>query len=274
MGGRRHAGREPGRFARADPIAQGWTLPRDPDLVLDIQKEAYVVPADGVVDYQYFVMDPGFTEDKWVKASQIIPGSAPVVHHVLCFIQPPGGDRGRIDENGLGFLAAYVPGLRAAPFPEGMAKHVPAGSKLVFQMHYTPVGNEQADLSKIGFIFAKPEELTHMVQTVSTGNRGINIPPHAEDYTREATMAAYKHPLTILSYSPHMHVRGKAFSYEAIYPDGQRRRCSTSRTTISTGRPTTSWPRPRLCRPGRAFTAWPTGTIRRTTWPILILRPR
>jgi peroxiredoxin/mono/diheme cytochrome c family protein len=202
-------------------FAQGWTLPRDPDLVLDVQAKPYVVPADGVVEYQMFVLDPGFTEDKWVKASQIIPGCAPVVHHVLCFIQPPGRERGSFDENGLGFLAAYVPGYRVAPFPDGMAKHVPAGSKLIFQMHYTPVGKEQADLSKIGFIFAKPEELTHMVQTVSTGNRGINIPPHAEDYKREATMTPYKHDLTILSYAPHMHVRGKAFSYEAIYPDGK-----------------------------------------------------
>lgn len=202
--------------------AQGWTLPREPDMIVDIQAEPYAVPADGVVEYQYFTVDPKFTEDKWVQASQIIPGSAPVVHHVLCFVQAPGRDRGSFDENGLGFLAAYVPGFRATPFPDGMAKHVPAGSKLVFQMHYTPVGKEEADLSKIGFIFAKPEELTHMVQTVSTGNRGINIPPHADDYVREGTMTPYKHPLTVLSYSPHMHVRGKAFSYEAIYPDGKR----------------------------------------------------
>ena len=200
----------------------GWTLPQEPDLVLDVQKEPYTVPAEGVVEYQFFVLDPGFTEDKWVKASQILPGSAPVVHHVLCFVQAPGQDRGGLDENGLGFLAAYVPGYRPTIFPEGMAKYVPAGSKLVFQMHYTPVGKDQQDLSKIGFIFAKPEELTHMVKTVSTGNRGLNIPPHAADYRRESTMTGYKRDLMVLSYAPHMHVRGKAFSYEAIYPDGKR----------------------------------------------------
>ena len=203
-------------------FAEGWTLPREPDLVLDVQAKPYTVPADGVVDYQYFTLDPGFKEDKWVSASQIVPGSAPVVHHVLCFVQAPGQDRGGFDENGLGFLAAYVPGYRATPFPEGMAKHVPAGSKLVFQMHYTPVGKQQDDLSKIGFIFAKPSELTHMVKTVSTGNRGINIPPLAPDYQRESTMTAYKHDLNVLSYAPHMHVRGKSFFYEAIYPDGKR----------------------------------------------------
>ncbi len=201
----------------------GWTLPREPDLVLDVQSEPYTVPAEGVIAYQNFIVDPGFTEDKWIMASQILPGCAPVVHHVLCFVQPPSGSgRVGLDENGLGFLAAYVPGFRATPYPDGMAKFVPAGSKLMFQMHYTPVGKAQHDLSKIGFVFAKPEDLTHMVQTVSTGNRGINIPPNAEDYSRESLMTPYKHDLIVLSYSPHMHVRGKAFTYEAIYPDGKR----------------------------------------------------
>lgn len=201
---------------------EGWSLPQKPDVVLDIQQEPYTVPADGVVEYQFFVVDPGFTEDKWVKMSEVIPGSAPVVHHVLCFVQAPGGDRQSFDENGLGFLAAYVPGFRPTPYPEGMAKLVPAGSKLVFQMHYTPVGKEQKDRSKIGFVFAKPEELTHMIQTVSTGHRGIAIPPHAEDYKLESNMTAYKHDLVVMSYAPHMHLRGKAFSYEAVYPDGQK----------------------------------------------------
>ncbi len=89
-------------------------------------------------------------------------------------------------------------------------------------MHYTPVGKEMTDQSSIGLVFAKPEELTHMVQTVSTGNRGLAIPPGAEDYRRESLMTPYKHDLMILSYAPHMHVRGKAFSYEAVYPDGTR----------------------------------------------------
>jgi peroxiredoxin/mono/diheme cytochrome c family protein len=207
---------EPRRFAA------GWNLPREPDLVLNVQPKPYLVPARGVLDYQKFTVDPGFTEDKWVTASQIIPGNATVVHHVLCFVEAPGHDRSISDENGLGYVAAYVPGYRVTPFPWGMAKHVPAGSKLVFQMHYTPVGREQLDLSKIGFIFADPKQLTHMVTTISTANRGICIPPHAEDYKREATMSAYKHDLNVLSFMPHMHLRGKSFSYEAIYPDGKR----------------------------------------------------
>jgi peroxiredoxin/mono/diheme cytochrome c family protein len=206
---------EPRRFTA------GWTLSREPDLVLNLQSKPYEVPAKGILDYEHFVVDPGFTEDKWIAASQIIPGNAQVVHHVLCFIQPPGQRGGMEDENGFSYLTAYVPGYRAVAFPQGMAKRVPAGSKLVFQMHYTPVGKELTDLSKIGFLFADPKTLTHMVTTISTANRGIHMPPSAADYVREATMCAYRHDLNVLSFLPHMHLRGKAFSYEAIYPDGR-----------------------------------------------------
>lgn len=212
----------PADLPKPRDFVEGWSLPKEPDLVIDIQATPYAVPATGAVEYQYFEVDPEFTEDKWVKVSQVLPGSPAVVHHVLCFVVPPGGARQGLDENGLGFLAAYVPGYRPAPYGDGMAKYVPKGSKLRFQMHYTPIGKKTLDQSKIGFVFAKPEELTHMVQTVSTGSQGINIPPNDADYKREATMTGYKHDLNVLSFSPHMHVRGKAFSYEAIYPDGKR----------------------------------------------------
>ncbi|MBX9655227.1 redoxin domain-containing protein [bacterium] len=210
------------KLPKQEKYLVGWTLPRKPDLVLDIQKTPFTVAADGVVAYQRFTVDPGFTEGKWIEASQIVPGAAPVVHHVLCFVVPPGKRAMALDENGLGFLAAYVPGYRAAPYPKGMAKYVPAGSKLEFQMHYTPAGKMMRDQSKIGFVFAKPNTITHMVQTISAGSRGFSIPPHAEDYKAEGMLPTYADDLTLLAFSPHMHLRGKAFTYEAIYPDGKK----------------------------------------------------
>ena len=213
---------DPKKLPKSAKYIAGWTLPRKPDLILDIQKTPYTVPADGVIEYQKFQVDPGFTEGKWVEASQIIPGAPQVVHHVLCFIVPPGKRAMDFDENGLGFLAAYVPGYRASPYPKGMAKYVPAGSKFEFQMHYTPVGKMMRDQSKIGFVFAKPNTLTHMVQTISGGSRGFSIPPNAEDYKAEGMLPSYGQDLMLLAFSPHMHLRGKAFSYEAIYPDGKK----------------------------------------------------
>ena len=74
-----------------------------------------------------------------------------VVHHVLIFSSE--GDLRRVAGGAGGFLVGYVPGLRPLPFADGMAKRVPAGSKLVFQVHYTPNGSPQKDRTKVGFIF-------------------------------------------------------------------------------------------------------------------------
>ena len=99
----------------------------------------FEVPATGEVPYQFFVLDPGFKEDKWVKAAEIRPGCRPVVHHILCLVQAPDGSH--VSRNfGDNWLAAVAPGTRPLLLPDGMAKFVPAGSKLLFQIHYTPNG--------------------------------------------------------------------------------------------------------------------------------------
>ena len=76
------------------PVAKkytpGWQLPKKPDLVLPIAKRPYRVPAEGVVRYQYFRVDPGFKEDKWIQAAEILPGNRAVVHHILAFARLPG----------------------------------------------------------------------------------------------------------------------------------------------------------------------------------------
>ena len=122
---------------------EGWQLPQEPDSIVYIRDEPFRVPAEGEVRYQYFRVDPGFEEDRWVSMAEILPGNRAVVHHVLVFVKPPGERLFRPGEEGK-FLAAYVPGKRARVFPDGMAKRIPAGSELIFQVHYTPIGTPQA----------------------------------------------------------------------------------------------------------------------------------
>lgn len=200
----------------------GWNLPRQPDAAVNMRATPFQVPAEGTVGYQYFIADSGFKEDKWISAVEVLPGSPAVVHHILVFAVG-ARDKGALSLLGggiQGFLAAYVPGLRAIPYPEGMAKRVPAGSKLVFQIHYTPNGSKQKDMSKIGFVFADPAKVTHEVKTVSAANqRGLNIPPGAEHHKIEANRTL-KTDALLLGFMPHMHVRGRSFYYEAIYPNG------------------------------------------------------
>ncbi len=177
-----------------------------------MREKPYRVPAEGTVEYQYFVTDPGFSEDRWVKAAQIIPGNRSVVHHAIAFIRPPDGGEFR----GVGWLTAYVPGQRIIPLPPGHARKVPAGSKIVFQMHYTTNGSEQEDITKIGLIFARPEEVTDEVITLIGIDQDFEIPPHAANHVVAGEVRWKPASGRLLSFAPHMHVRGKSFELDVI----------------------------------------------------------
>ena len=60
---------------------QGWSI-GTPDVVLEMQED-YKIPADGMIEYEYFYIPTNFTEAKWVQAIEVRPGNREVVHHVL-----------------------------------------------------------------------------------------------------------------------------------------------------------------------------------------------
>lgn len=212
----------PADLPPAPKFVEGWELPREPDLVVPMRSQPYEVKAEGTVQYQYFIADSGLKEDRWIEAIQVVPGNRAVVHHILVFALPPGAGRAALQGGGVqGYLAAYVPGLRASPFPKGMAKKLPANSRLVFQIHYTPIGSKQLDLSKVAFVFTDPDKVEREVKTISAANPVIAIPPHADNHPVEARSRSLGSDTLLLGMMPHMHVRGKAFKYEAVYPDGK-----------------------------------------------------
>lgn len=198
----------------------GWQLPREPDFICRTSPRPFTVKPAGEIKYKYFVIDPGFAEDKWIKAAELRPGTLSVVHHILCFILPPGAQK--LEQELDGFLAGYVPGMLPLTLPPGYAKKVEAGSKFVFQIHYTPNGREETDHGQMGLIFADDNEVTHEVITTCAVNPRIRIPPGEANYRLKANN---RHPLggwEVLSLMPHMHLRGKSFRYEAVFPDGRR----------------------------------------------------
>jgi peroxiredoxin len=200
-----------------------WQLPRTPDFVAPLTKTPFRVPADGEVRYQYFQIDPGFKEDKWVSAVEIQPGNRAVVHHVLMFAKS-SDDSGELFRGGAGgYDGIFVPGQRVRPYPAGMARRIKAGSRLIFQVHYTPIGSEQFDQSRVGMIFADPESVKFEVRTASAVNTDLRIPPDDADYHVEAASSRLPAAARLLALNPHMHLRGKSMMYEAILPGGERR---------------------------------------------------
>ncbi len=197
----------------------GWQI-GEPDVVIPMSKRPFRVPATGTVEYEYFEVDPGFTEDKWVTAAECRPGNRAVIHHIIVGVRGEG-DFGRgVHELQSDWIAATAPGSPPMQLPVGYAKLIPAGAKLIFQMHYTPNGIATTDISSVGLKFAEPEDITHRVLTLKAFNEKFRIPAGAENHRVNARFR-FERDAELLSLFPHMHLRGKAFRYTAIYPDGQ-----------------------------------------------------
>jgi peroxiredoxin len=214
------ADRPVGDFADApSPLSfpDHWSIP-EPDLVLQLPS-AFNIKAAGTMPYQTAYVETGLTEDRWVEAFEIVPTERDVVHHVIVQLMEKGKEKRKLGDGAGSFWAAYVPGNGARIFPSGFGRFLPAGAKLVFQIHYTPNGRAVSEQMRIGLVFAKTPP-TFVSEAVGIDKKDISIPPHAANHveTRDRT-APYD--LYITSFMPHMHVRGKAFKYELISPDGR-----------------------------------------------------
>ena len=216
--------------------AEQWTIPT-PDLEIRMSEPAKI-PAEGEVEYTYEIVPTHFAEGRWVQAPEILPGMPGNVHHAVVYVRPPESKWLRHAPVGKPFTAStlatpeeqrdamwtdsdillvYAPGSTPDQWPEGMAKYIPAGSDLVFQMHYTTNGKVGVDESRIGLIFAKKPP-KQRVLTLQLTNDHFVIPPGAPDYRVEAR-GTLPNDATLLSFFPHMHLRGKQFEYNIVHQD-------------------------------------------------------
>jgi hypothetical protein len=214
-------------------FATGWTIDQ-PDVVFQMP-EAYDVPSGGTIEYTYFIVPTGFTEDKWVTMAEARPGNRSVVHHIIVFARDPksnwlrdypvgkafvpkGGRNG--GEGGRGeFITGFAPGAPPESLRPGQGKLIRAGSDLVFQMHYTTNGKAARDRSQAGFVFAR-ETPKQRVMTLAAGNNKFAIPPGADNHKVDGSMTLHA-DTELVGLLPHMHLRGKAMEMRAIYPTGE-----------------------------------------------------
>ncbi|MEK6406001.1 MAG: thiol-disulfide isomerase [Acidobacteriota bacterium] len=121
-------------------------------------------------------------------------------------------------------LTSYAPGKGPDVFAPGMAKRIPAGSRIVLQIHYSRFRGAperpQRDRTSVGLIFAK-EPPEKRVVTLTIPNHFFKIPAGADNH--EVTAAyTFDQDVQLVDYMPHMHLRGKQMKYEVIYPGGRR----------------------------------------------------
>jgi len=231
-------------------FASGWQIGA-PDVVFEMPVE-FKIPADGAVEYQYFEVQTNFKEDRWIAAGEVRAGNPEHVHHIIVsVIEPPGNTRANVisvkaiadgaeaartpraltDTQRAQFAAAarranavslvnWAVGEDAPVYPAGLAKRIPAGSTLQFQVHYTTNGASAVDRSKIGLIFAKQPPRSE-VRTALIANAQFTIPAGDANHQIEAE-AIFNDSVKVWTMHPHMHLRGKDMTYTAIYPDGRQ----------------------------------------------------
>jgi hypothetical protein len=213
----------------------GWVIPK-PDAVIRMPK-AVTLPATGDVEYTYEIVPTHFTKDMWVRFCEVRPSSRENVHHAVVYIRPPGsawlknapvgvpftgadmaGEQGRRDTHftTADILLVYAPGSSPDNWPADAAKFIPAGSDLVFQMHYMAHGHGASDQTSVGLLFAK-EKPAQRVLTLQLTNDHFVIPPGDPDYRAEAH-GSLPNDAVLLSFFPHMHLRGKRFEYNLVGP--------------------------------------------------------
>jgi peroxiredoxin len=200
-------------------FTEGWQIPK-PDLVIEMPR-SFTVPAKGTVEYQYFPLDITFDEDKWVVAAEARPGNRSVVHHLILLYVPPSARYGAPEAALLNAIATFAPGIPAWQATPGTAKRIPAGSKLYFQVHYTPNGAEATDVSRAGIVFTDARAVEKQLKTDAVVNLRFQIPPQKDNVRIEAQYG-FGRDMQIVSLLPHMHLRGKAFRIESIAPDGKQ----------------------------------------------------
>jgi hypothetical protein len=216
----------------------GWNIPT-PDFVLNMPKPV-TIPVGGDVEYTYEIVPTNFAEDKWVAMSEVRPSSRKHAHHAVIYVRPPTSEWLRGAPMGLPFpasslpdeqlrhqahetksdiLLVYAPGSSPDHWPDGMAKFIPAHSDLVFQMHYTTNGHAGSDQTSVGLIFAKQPPLQRVLTLqLANDHDTIPIPPGAENY-RVEVHGTLPNDCTLLSFFPHMHLRGKRFEYNVVNQD-------------------------------------------------------
>lgn len=266
---------DPKDLPPAPKFAEGWNIGQ-PDQIITMPED-FTLEAKGPDEIQYFEVDPGFKEDKYVIAAEARPGNRKIVHHLIAFIKPPsmkdnsydhltpeqmkemrkryedesvfyqdgtltkvkmnapvyddgcalpGGGSGfrrdgtGEDQNQMSLLVGFAPGMPAASWGENVVKKIPAGSKIVFQMHYSKAAGEvQKDRSMIGLKFAsKPG--SRMAITHPVSNNYFKIPAGAENHRVTACWTTDK-DITLINAMPHMHLRGKSMEFKVVYPNGR-----------------------------------------------------
>jgi mono/diheme cytochrome c family protein len=220
--------------AKEWPTEQGWNYAKhfgqtEPDLI--IKSKPWTQKAGANDAWWKPVVETGLTEPRWVRAIEIRPGSVKgrkITHHAIARLQQQETDdlaANPPDANGNplpGTFMEWAVGKQGEMMRPGSGKLMLPGAKIVWDIHYSNGGEDITDQAELGIYFypkgqePKFRQVLHLMGGTNAG--GVDIPPN----TVKATEGYFvlRENGRVESFQPHMHLRGKAMSMEAILPNG------------------------------------------------------
>ncbi len=177
----------------------------------------------GAVDADHWLdvwADSRLTEDRYIKAVETKPSpdAYRVVHHVATSMRWEEED----GEEGGGFLNEYAMGKNGDIFPDGTGRLIKAGTQIRFNMHYSSVGEEIRDRTRVGFkLYPKGVVPDRVLISRHVGDSFDTLDIKAgADNVRSDGYYVLPEPTQVTGFQPHMHIRGERMCVEAIQPNG------------------------------------------------------
>ena len=206
---------------------------REPDLI--VRSTPWTQAASGQDQWWTPIIETGLTEDRWVTGMEVRPTlvGRRVTHHAVIYLQQqeePGDFEPVVDVPGRGsYLTEFAVGKIGDVFRDNTGKLMKAGSRIAFDNHYHSVGEEITTHTELGIWF-HPRGYVPKYRVygnalgVQQAMTTLDIPPGK--ITTHHAYIPLRAPARLENYQPHMHIRGKAMSLEAILPNGEVRMLS------------------------------------------------
>ena len=195
----------------------GWQL-GEPDLIARL--DDVTVPADGPDYYPDLSYTLDIPEKRWIRAIEVKPDNRKVAHHSVIFTGS-GGAEGNGRSGFFEVLAVWSVGTNPHEFPDGMGRWVYPGQTWDINAHYHPSGTEETDRTEIGLYWGEGELQKEVIAALA-GTVAFEIPANAANHEIRSSYIIDQ-DVSVISYFPHMHYRGKDMDLIANFPNGESR---------------------------------------------------
>ncbi len=207
----------PGVLPELPSFVEGWAL-GEPDLIVTLPE--VTVPAEGPDHYPDLSHTLDIPEKRWIRAIEVRPSNRLVTHHSVIFTSSGGVQTASTESGFFDVLAVWSVGTNPHEFPEGMGRWVYPNQQWTINAHYHPSGTVQTDQTEIGLYFGEGE-MQKEVMAALAGTTTFEIPPNATNHEVRASYIIDQ-DVSVISYFPHMHTRGKDMDLIANYPNGEK----------------------------------------------------